>query len=489
MIRNARRVFLLALLTVAVVPAPAAEKITPVLTYEQALQVIIDTYPSLTIAALQVEKARQEQIRVESSLSWVLEGDGSINRELSLLGTPSETASLGAGLQRRFASGNSLGLRGSYRYQDSEQVFGPTYPNPAHSTSLDLDYRMPLERGKDNPDYRQGLVSAEAQVLLEEANRLAIREQLARQTLELFYGLATVRASYETARAGVARARRLQKYVQERYRLGLAEEKDRLQAEAQLRLQISQMRKLEISWTQMRTNLNRLMGRPWNQEYRPRLGAELQAEALPEQALPSLLTEAEQHSPDLLRNQARERLGKAELQRRRDARQDQLDLVVSVGTQTFMGPSTYGDVDTRELVGGLRLEYQNALDKRGFDAAIYQAQLDIRTAEEDSRRVRDDLRYRLSGLLGELAAARKALIAYKARLKSEQRKYDEALKLYREGRFTTDRLIQFENELQAARFALEQQRIEYAQRQQDLAILRGRIWQHLHLSKKEEGRP
>ncbi len=457
----------------------AAAETPPALTYEEVLQAIIDTYPTLTIAALQVEKARQEQIRVESSLGWVLQGDGSVNRELSLLGTPSDVASISAGLQRRFASGTSLGLRGRYRYEDSELVFGPFYPNPAQSTSLDLDYRVPLARGKDNPDYQQGLVSAEAQVLLEEANRLAIREQLARQTLELFYGLATVRASYETAQAGVARARRLRKYVRERYELGLAEEKDRLQAEAQLRLQISEMRKLEVLWRQMRTNLNRLMGRPWKQEFLPRLGTEWQAPAPSEQALPQLLEEAEAHSPDLLRNRARVRLGEAELQRRRDARRNQLDLIVSVGTRTFMGPSAYGDVDVRDVAGSLRLEYQNALDKRGFDAAIYQAQLDIRTAEEDSRRVRDDLRYRLSGLLDELAAARQALAAYAARVKSEQRKFDEALELYREGRFTTDRLIQFENELQAARFALQQQRIEYAQRQQDLAILRGRIWQRL----------
>jgi len=157
------------------------------------------------------------------------------------------------------------------------------------------------------------------------------------------------------------------------------------------------------------------------------------------------------------------------------------------------------------VAGGVRLEYQNALDKRGFDAAIYQARLEIRMAEEDSRKVRDDLRYRIAGLVGELEASRKALAAYEARLKSEQRKFDEALDLYREGRFTTDRLIQFENELQAARFALEQQRIEYAQRQRDfaleqqrieyaqrqrdLAILRGTVWQRIRTTPAAEVMP
>ena len=484
--RTERRTWLLAGLLVASL-ARAAEP-PAVLGYEDALQAIIDTYPTLAIAALQVEKARQEQIRVESSLSWVLQANGGLNRDINFIGTPSDVASLSAGLQRRFASGQSIGLNGRYRYEDSELAFSPLYPNPAQSTGLDLDYRIPLGRGKDNPEYTQGLISAEAGVLLERANRLAIREQLARQALELFYGLATIRASYETAQAGVQRARRLKKYIRERYEMGLAEDKDLLQSEAQLQLQLSELRKLEVLWEQTRTNLNRLMGRPWKSEFVPRI--ELPpAEPVGEQRLAVYQQEAEANSPDLLRNRARVKLGEAELERRRDARRDQLDVVASIGTRTLNGPSGFGDINELDVAGGVRLEYQNALDKRGFDAAIYQARLEIRMAEEDSRKVRDDLRYRIAGLVGELEASRKALAAYEARLKSEQRKFDEALDLYREGRFTTDRLIQFENELQAARFALEQQRIEYAQRQRDLAILRGTIWQRIRYNPEAEVMP
>ncbi len=460
-----------------------------VLTWEDALQAIIDTYPTLTIAAMQVEKARQEQVRVESSLSWVLQANGGVNRDITFLGTPSDVASISAGLQRRFASGQSIGLNGRYRYEDSEVVFSPNYPNPAQSTGLDLDYRVPLGRGRDNPDYTQGLVSAEAGVLLEKANRLAIRERLARQALDLFYGLATIRASYETARAGVQRARRLKKYIAERFELGLAEDKDRLQAEAQLKLQISELRKLEVLWEQTRTNLNRLMGRPWKQEFIPRVLPPTTAESFNEQVLAAWQQEAEANSPELLRNQARVKLNQAELARRRDARRDQLDVVASIGTRTLNGASNLGNVNEMDVAGGVRLEYQNALDKRGFDAAIYQAQLEIRMAEEDSRKVKDDLHYRIAGLIGELDASRKALDAYRARLKSEQRKFDEALDLYREGRFTTDRLIQFENELQAARFALEQQRIEYDQRRRELAIVRGSVWQHIRDNPEAEVTP
>ena len=41
-------------------------------------------------------------------------------------------------------------------------------------------------------------------------------------------------------------------------------------------------------------------------------------------------------------------------------------------------------IDEQDLAGGLRLEYQRALDKRGFDANIYQAQLNLSIAREDA---------------------------------------------------------------------------------------------------------
>ena len=42
------------------------------LSLEQVLQQVLDTYPSLRIAALQVERARLESARAAGQLSWTL---------------------------------------------------------------------------------------------------------------------------------------------------------------------------------------------------------------------------------------------------------------------------------------------------------------------------------------------------------------------------------------------------------------------------------
>ena len=45
------------------------------LEFEQVLQKVIDHYPSVKSAALQLERARQENIKAESQLSWQLNGN------------------------------------------------------------------------------------------------------------------------------------------------------------------------------------------------------------------------------------------------------------------------------------------------------------------------------------------------------------------------------------------------------------------------------
>lgn len=173
----------------------------------------------------------------------------------------------------------------------------------------------------------------------------------------------------------------------------------------------------------------------------------------------------------------------ADLAVRRDDRKDKVDLVLSVGGRSTTGDNTAGNIDEQDLAGGLRLEYQRALDKRGFDANIYQAQLNLSIAREDERRVRDDLRYSVTGLLSELDANRISLAAHERRLVSEKKKFEEALERYRSGRETTNRLIDFENDLQISKLALDEDRIALERRRTNLVILLGRIWQSVEYKK------
>lgn len=455
---------------------------TAALTFGQALQKVIDTYPTLDIARLQVEQARQEMYKIESSLGWQLAAEGGVNHDVSIFGVPSDVADAFASLNRTLPSGDSLGVSGRYRYEDSSATISPLLPNPSERINLDLNYRMPFGQGRDNPQYVQGRVTAEASVLLQKANELSIREQLARQTEDLFYSVASVRAQLATAQSAVDRARRLKRYVSERLELGLAEEKDILQSDAQLQSRLSDLRTLQVAWEQQRTTLNRLMGRPWDAEFIPLLDTKPLMISQSEQK-PALVNEAEANSPGLLTNQARVIQNEADLQLRRDGRKDKFDVVVSVGGRTASGDNAAGFVDEDDLAGGVRLEYQQALDKRGLDAGIYQAQLNLQIARQDERKIRDDLRYSVTGLLSEVKANQLSLTAHQKRLVSEQKKVNEALERYRVGREATDRLIQFENEMQVARLALEQDRIALERRLINLSILLGRIWQSIEYDK------
>ena len=468
----------LLILTTATLKAEA----TAALTFRQALQKVIDTYPTLDIARLQVEQARQEMYKIESTLGWQMAAEGGVNHDVSTFGVPSDVADAFASLNRTLSSGDSLGISGRYRYEDSTATISPLLPNPSERINLDLNYRMPFGQGRDNPQYVQGRVTAEATVLLQKANELNIREQLARQTQDLFYSAASVRAQLATARSAVDRARRLKRYVTERLELGLAEEKDILQSDAQLQSRLSDLRTLQVAWEQQRTTLNRLMGRPWDAEFIPQLDTKPLLTTQSEQK-PVLLQEAEANSPGLLTNQARVIQNEADLQLRRDSRKDVFDVVVSVGGRTASGDNAMGYVDEDDLAGGVRLEYQQALDKRGLDAGIYQAQLNLQIAREDERKIRDDLRYSVTGLLSEVKANQVSLRAHQTRLVSEEKKVNEALERYRVGREATDRLIQFENEMQVARLALEQDRIALERRLTNLSILLGRIWQVVEYDK------
>lgn len=468
------------LLTLSVTVS-AAEK-TEALTFSQALQKVIDTYPTLDIARLQVEQARQDMLKVESTLGWQLSAEGGLNHDVSTFGVPSDVADAFAGLNRTLRSGDSLGISGRYRYEDSEATISPLLPNPSEGINLDLNYRMPFGQGRDNPQYTQGRVTAEATVLLQKANELSIREQLAKQTQDVFYSVASVRAQLATAQSAVDRARRLKRYVSERLELGLAEEKDILQSDAQLQSRLSDLRTLQVAWEQQRTTLNRLMGRPWDAEFTPILDTAplMISKGEPK---PALVKEAEANSPGLLTNQARVIQNEADLELRRDSRKDKFDVVVSVGGRTASGDNAAGFVDENDLAGGVRLEYQQALDKRGLDAGIYQAQLNLQIARQDERKIRDDLHYTVTGLLSEVKANQVSLTAHQRRLVSEEKKVNEALERYRVGREATDRLIQFENEMQVARLALEQDRIALERRLTNLSILLGRIWQSVNYDK------
>jgi outer membrane protein TolC len=448
------------------------------LTLGQALQNVVDTYPSLEVAHMQLQRAQQDRLQVESQLGWILGAQLGASHDLSpFTGTPSDSANLSTSLNRGLASGGSIGITGSYDYVDSSFSF-PGLPNPSYTGRVDLTLRKPLAKGAGNPDYKQSLVSADASAAMAHANARAARDQIAQQTMSLFYGAALTWAQLQNARDGVLRAERLKKYVHSNARLGLAEDKDILQSEAQLRAQSAQVDALQAAWDSQRTSLNRLMGRPAKEEFVPVLPP---ATLEPDSDADAVYQEALAYSPDLARIQAQADISKAQLVRARNASRSQLDLVLGLGGGNKQGPSTPSSVNESDYAASVRLEYQKPLDRRGADASVTQAQLDHSIALRQLQATKDDLRYNIDGLLQDLNKSHDAVKSQELRVDAETSKLKDAEHRYRQGRADTTQLIQFENDLFLARLALEQQRITLLQKQFSLNLLRGTLWNNVRL--------
>lgn len=453
-------------------------------TYMQLLQDVLGRDASLEVAGKRLERARQEFARVEGQLGWVLNARAGVNRDTSLFGTPTDRTELAAGVERRLRAGGTLGLSGSYAREDATTPMSPTLPNPSDNTRLDLSYRYPLAQGADNPDYREGRRLAQAGEETARAAWSAQRDQLARRTAELFYAAALTRARLRSSEEAVGRAERLLAYVTGNVRLGVAEAKDSLQAQAQLEARRAEHEGLLLAWTQQRTSLNRLLERPWDAKFEPVL---VERAPLASGEREAVHAQSRAASAELQRLSADVVRAEAVIERARDSARDRLDLVGSIGQRNLSGDVPLGgSVDRTEVVGGLRLEYRAAIDDQGLQAEVTQAQIDRSIALRARKGVEDDLAYQLDGLLAELDAASRALSVRRRHFSAEDAKVEEAITRYRRGRTDTAQLIQFENDRQAASLAVDQQDIELARRRLELEILRGALWAEIRMP---EGAP
>ena len=156
-----------------------------------------------------------------------------------------------------------------------------------------------------------------------------------------------------------------------------------------------------------------------------------------------------------------------------------------VGNKTNQGDTLSGSASESELVGGVRVEFNRGMDKSGFDAELYQSQIDRGIVLQNQLQVMEDLQYELASLRAEINAGQRALNAYRKSASSENKKLEEALQRYKKGRADTDQLIQFESQLALANLSVELQKIELIRRFYELHLLRGELWKTIHVAEVE----
>ena len=446
---------------------------TQQLTLQQVLQKVIDHYPSIRLATLQVEKAREDSIKAESQLSWQLNANAGVARETNLIGSSTDQMKLGAGLSRRLQSGADLGFNASILRDDAEDSFAPTIPNPSTKTRLDINYRHPLQQGSENSQYEESKVAAAAAVKLAQGEKIALYDRLASEVLEVYLAAATTHVRIQNMHKAIQRSQRLKDYIASEVSLGLSEEKDSLQIDARLATNRADKQSLQVLWQQQMVSLNRLMDQQWQKEFLPLV--ELKQE-LPG-SYDELYARAIQQDAALKQIEARLLLADSAIRLSRDKRQDQLDLVMYLGNETNQGDVAVGDFDESQLVGGVSLEFRRGLDKSGLDAELRQAHLDRELVLQDKKLLLQNLQYRVASLQAETESAQVAVQAFASSVRAESAKLREATQRYKDGRIETDRIIDFEAQLSSAELAYELQKIELARRYYQLDLLIGSIWQ------------
>jgi outer membrane protein TolC len=266
----------------------------------------------------------------------------------------------------------------------------------------------------------------------------------------------------------------LKKYIRGNARLGLSEEKDLLQAEAQLQARIADYDALVSNWEQQRSSINRLMDRPRAAEFSPVLrdkGGNVGG------SVETILKKAKDYSPDLHRQQAVIEITDSLIVTSKDATKSTVDLVLGVGYGNIQGPATPSPVDDSDYAASARLEYRKPLDNSGNEAVLTQAMIDKSIALRESERIRGDLKYNVTGLIAQISKSNTSLESQQLRVNAERLKVDEAINRYRTGRTDTTQLILFENDYQIGKLASELQRVELARQHASLELLQGLLVQ------------
>ncbi|HEC27512.1 MAG TPA: TolC family protein [Gammaproteobacteria bacterium] len=444
-------------------------------TYEAVLTRVIAVYPNLQSAILQIQRSTLELNRIYATLGWNAKASTSFSHDLAIFGTPANILIARGALTRKLESGDSITLDASYNRTDNDVVFIPSLPNPSNDSAVNLSYRRPLLKGAGNIEYQSLQDAAKARIESSKADEYKLRDVLARQIATLYFGLATIEVNLANTRDGIDRLRRLYKYVVRNKKLGISEEKDILQSQARLDRKLAALTALETAKNQQLYNLNRLMNIPATTQFTSRLNYSKQD--VPSRQI--LHDEVFNYSPSLRNAYASKKVAESNIKIQRDNKKDIIDVIVSVGARVKTGPAQNTYVDKSDLAGKVGLEYRAALDKQGLHATLQQALLNRDIAVNQIRQLDIDLNNEIDRLRGLIDDQEKSITSNIRLKRAEQKKFDEAVSRFRTGRTTTADLIIFEEDLSLAESALANSQVDLVSTLNELARLRGVVWEDL----------
>jgi len=479
------------LLALAALTAPArAEEMS----LKQVIETVLAHHPDLNVSRIDNAIASTEAGRVEGFLDPVVTASISVSDEKTPTISdfqPSENrlGSLAGTISKPLASGGTVGA--DFTYSRTSQGFKSPFAanlalfNPSYRNQININYRHPLLKGAERPDYNQALVSAEAGVNQAEKQRQVIAHNLTLQALNAYYQLASDNINIDIAEQAVKRARKLLAYQRSREQFGLIEKADRLQAAALLAARKTDLQRSRSVRLNNQNTLNRLMLRAGGADIAVEYGKH-QAEASPD--IDAALKQAERLRPELQVLNAQMRSANAQLAIARDADQMQLDVVATLGSRALdkkaISAAASG-FSASDHFASLSFELSDVLGRNTAGAAIRKAALQRERIEalrmSALKQIRDDI----SSARIAIISGKPTLALAKKQVKAEQRKFKAEMKRYRQGRSDTATVVQFEGELRNAALNAELQQLTIELAEQQLAWAQGRLLYDLGIYKAE----
>ncbi len=411
-------------------------------TFESFIQNVLKNHESLKIAKRNIIKTRGDIDAIESKLGWNLFASSAVNRSRSFFGAISTQSNLALGINKIFQSGDSIELASNYSIDDSEFVIINSQANPISTTRLDVNYRIPLFQNKNYNQYLLDETSVALKYKESRNSQLITRDEIIVQAIELYFGAAVLVARLKTAKQSIARAKKLKAHIQKNIDLGILEKGEILQSNAQLYNLQGQYQELKLVWEQSEIAINRLLGNPWDAGFTPRV----RISKYKEYNFDSISRNVRQYNPELKILNLNLKLIDSIIALNTDNTRSKLDLVFTIGSLKTQGPSGIGTINDTDVIGGVKLEYNQALDERGVNNKLYQSQLDKLNIETGISKLETDLNYDSYSLVSNIKRASKINNNYQKRHKQEIEKYKDIVRRYRAGRADTNIVIQFENE-------------------------------------------
>ncbi len=440
-------------------------------TLDRFIDESLNKYSEVRLADLNINRLAYEMGKAESQLGWVLTSQGGYSRDASIYGLQSDTVDFSVGLQKLLASGNTLSVTGSYVRTKTEQVLFGFAPNPSNITNVELNYRIPLLEGETNPQYLYAVKKAEIERKISSLDKQQVKEKLISKLIDIFFAVVTIDSRLVTAKKSLERAQKLHRYIKNDISLGLLEEGEILQVDSQIyTLKLEQQKIADLREKQVAL-INRFLEKELASTFV--IDAENIYKTVGDLNVQTTIARVKENNYEIEKLKARRELIDSALTLSRNREKDKLDVVLSVGVQNRRGDIGNNAINDTDTTGMVKLEYRNAMDKRAFSSERLQLQIDKESNNERMVSVVEDLEYETYDLVKQIERSKEIVKITESLYLNETRKYRDIIKRFRNGRSTTNTVIQFDNDRIRAELDSETEKYELAKRFSLLKLKQG----------------